>query len=32
VGVTGSGKPQEMLAFANIDASHIADAVRKLAG
>jgi transketolase len=28
----GSGKPQEMLAFANIDAAHIADAVRKLAG
>ena len=28
----GSGKPQEMLAFANIDAAHIADAVKKLAG
>ena len=28
----GSGKPQEMLAFAHIDAAHIADAVKKLAG
>nr|MBA2454386.1 transketolase [Chloroflexia bacterium] len=28
----GSGKPAEMLAFAGIDAAHIADAVKKLAG
>ncbi len=28
----GSGTPQEMLAFAGIDAAHIADAVKKLAG